>query len=175
MAWLLDGTHTYYDPRPFNNLRILSGALTASSHSVVLKFMMLYSAWDEREMSSLCSVVHSWGNRVLSHTLTFPYYRNLRYLGPYVVPSWEVSVMGKVKLFILPSPVCPNSYVFCFNIILEVLCWNLDFHSGSFVCDCLRILQGLLDCGQEGLELVHGQYRVHSQDPNLHACYPMHG
>lgn len=95
-----------------------------------MELMTEYSGWGEREMSLFGRVLHSWGNQMLTHTYSL--FSTGEITGqddlswPYAVLPWGRSDTGKVKLFLLPLPMHPNSYFVCFNGMLE-LHWKLGF------------------------------------------------
>lgn len=94
---------------------------------------------------------------------------------PWTMPPWGRIDVNKIKLFYLPSPVCPNSHFFD-----PLVCWNFstgdpDLNKVSLVCGWLSQTANklLLFLCQEGLELwfvVH--CRVHSWDWGPYASYP---
>lgn len=81
----------------------------------------------------------------------------------------------KPKLFLLPTPIHPKAYIFCYNRVLEFLLWNLDFHKGSLVCGWLSeiVLSGDSHTMDESSwSQFMGHCKIHSQDQGLYAHYP---
>lgn len=88
-----------------------------------------YSGWDKKEVSRVGSILHSWGNRVLTLmlSLTNPGGDIAGWEGVsrhWATPPWRRGDAGKVKLLPLPPSMCPNLRYFCSNSVLVLLRWT---------------------------------------------------
>ena len=76
-------------------------------------------------------------------------------------------------MFLIPTSVCPKSYLFCSSSVQKLFSRKLDFHKGSFIHGWLSksvFSSGSWDHSQEGLNLVHGP------QPGLRSVYHLpHG
>lgn len=119
-----------------------------------------------------------------SQALLFPHGRNhgpsKSSLNPKLCLPWGRSDFGKIKLFLLPTPMHPNSKLIFFS---PVACWifssgNLDFSKVSLIRGWLpesMFLWGF-QTGWEGLELVCGSHQCPQLEPrSLCLYYLMHG
>ena len=97
------------------------------------------AGWSERHVALFGGILRSWGSWVLLHQLSLSpqeeSWVEKMSLGPELCCLGGKAMCGNLKLFLLPSPMHPNSF-FSFlsnGDVLEFLHWNLDFHKGSLI------------------------------------------
>lgn len=76
--------------------------------------------------------------------------------------------MSKVELFLLPSPIHPNSYIF----FVPVVCWN--FFTGLLSIHKDSLVHELQTMANRKWSQFMGHYMVYRWDWVLYAYYPMH-
>lgn len=126
------------------------------------------------------SIQHSWGNWMSTYPFCLsPMGEIMGWDGLWseAVLIWGRADSRKAKVFLLPTPMSPNSYFFA-----PTECWNfssrnLDAHQGSLIHGWMsQCSLGASDCSWKRLEPGHRPVcRVHSQDRGLFAYHLMHG
>ena len=109
--------------------------------SPVRQLMTQYSGWDKREMGLFGIVLHCWEAACSLTCFHFtPWEKSLakKVISlHWAMPPWGTGDAGEVKMLLLPSPVCPNTY-----FSAPTMCWNfssgnLDFQKGSLIHEWL--------------------------------------
>lgn len=154
--------------------RVPSATFPASSHTSVMQLATQYSGRDEREMSLLGRIPHSWGSCGLAHMLS------LTPCGGNRQPRWSLLALSSATLgegwYRWSQTVPPalskiyNSYIYIFffhsSSILELLPWKSGIPQR--LSHPLKMVWDSCPPGAEGLELVH------SLDWVLYAYYTKH-
>lgn len=91
--------------------------------------------------------------------------------------SWRRDEAGNIKLFLLLTPICSNSYIFAPMEYWNFSSWNLEFHKG-FLTQGWLPKSVLSWCSwttaERGCNQFTGNCRVHSWYQGLSASYLMH-
>ena len=131
-------------------------------------------------MSPFLSVLHSWGSQCSLTCSPFPHRIHQRlkkiFPGPLLCClGW--SDVGKVKLFLLPISVCPNSFFFSSAVCWNFSSGNLDFHKVSLICGWLSKTMFFMESqtvAKKDWSRSMGHCRVHSQDLSLYTYCSIH-
>ena len=125
---------------------------------------VVWMGWG-RDIVLLGSMPHSWGSWALTQTPCKRNHGSGRFLLALSCDTLGKGDAGKVKLFLLPSPVRPNLYFW-----LQWYAGNLDLHKGSLVHGwlCKTVFsRGFWTMAKRGWSWFMGHCKVHRQDQGL--------